>query len=178
MVAELNRPFIRMIERFPATREKLAEIHASGEEGAIAKYLPGTIPVTQRMCPTWWKLKTADTVDAFIVGVTEGREGGSGVQGVKPLPNGKAASFTVAMMKDSGSGTTRGKRIITVAKVKHLPDEMANEGFVQFEKYKGRVVELRVSGWNGKAFRWARWVRLRDDKSAMDCLFEEQVGKY
>ena len=176
VIAQLNHPNIRLVERMPATLDVLAQIHASGEEGAIAKRLDGTIPTTQRTCPTWWKLKTEQTVDAFITGVTEGKEGGSGVQGIKATPSGKAASITVSMFKDHVPGIARGMKILQVAKVKHLPEDLAADVLANFEQYKNRVVELRVSGWNGKAFRWSRLLKFREDKLPIDCKFDEQVG--
>ena len=36
---------------------------------------------------------------------------------------------------------------------------------------------MRVSGWDGKRFRWPRFVRWREDKSSADCKFDEQLGK-
>ena len=99
--------------------------------------------------------------------------GASGVRGVKAVPNGKAASFAVGMLK----ATTRGMYKAIVAKVKHLPEDIAEDGFRNFQVYEDRVVELRVSGWNGKAFRWAKFIRFRDDKGITDCKFEEQIGK-
>ena len=173
----LEHPNIRLIDRFPATREKLEEIQASGEEGAVAKWIYGTLPKNQRTCPTWWKLKTQDTVDAFITDVTEGKSGGSGVAGIKPQQNRTAASFTVSMFQPYCGGLARGMKIVPVAKVKHLPDEIQSDGFLNFAQYKGRVIEMKVSGWNGKAFRWARFIRFRDDKSATECKFSEQIGK-
>ncbi len=169
-VKVLNHPQIRLIERFPATREKLQEIWDAGEEGAIAKLTTGCLIKGQRTCPTWWKLKTAQTIDAFVFGVTEGKEGGSGVKGVKALPNGKAASLTVCMI-----GKTPNDEKV-VGKVKNLPDEITDDAFRNFEKYRYRVMELRASGWNGKSFRWLRFLRWREDKSPKDCIFSEQVG--
>ena len=169
-VSLLNNPLIRLIERFPATREKLQEIWDAGEEGAVAKLETASLKIGQRTCTHWWKLKSQQTVDAFVTGVTEGKSGGSGVKGVKPQKNGTAASLTLSMLDARG-------KIITVAKVKHLPDSIVQDGFKNFAAYKHRVMEMRVSGWNGKAFRWARFIRGREDKRPFDCRFAEQIGE-
>ena len=94
------------------------------------------------------------------------------MKGVKRMPDGTAASFTVSMFSADR------KKIFKVANVKYLPDEVILDGYKMFDdKYKGKVVEMRVSGWNGKFFRWARFVRFRDDKTPRDCIFEEQIGR-
>lgn len=171
IVARLNYPKIRMIERVPCTKENLEKFFARNAEGAVAKKLSAGIPLTQRTNTFWFKIKGDDkrTVDAFISGVTEGKTGGSGVRGIKAQPNGKAASFTMSMM-DGGKARE-------VCKLKHLPDVAAEKGLQQFHKFKDKVVEMRVSGWNGKEFRWPKWVKLRLDKSPADCRLEEQLGK-
>lgn len=168
VVNTLAHKNMRMLERVPATRENLQAIWDRGEEGAIAKYLKAHIPTTQRTCPTWIKLKTEKTVDAFIIGVTQGKEGGSGVRGVKPTPNGKAASFTMGMYRDG--------KIVEVCKLKHLPDDIAEAGWREFTSFDLRVIEMTVSGYNGKEFRWPRFKKFRDDKTPRECQFAEQVG--
>ena len=168
VVNTLAHPKIRMLERVPATRANLQAIWDRGEEGAIAKYLPGMIPTNQRTCPTWYKLKTEKTVDAFVIGVTQGKEGGSGVKGVKAAPNGKAASFTMGMYRDG--------KIVEVCKLKHLPDDIAEAGFREFDRFNNQVIEMNVSGWDGRFCRWPRFKKFRPDKTPWECRFEEQVG--
>lgn len=176
VIERLNEPLIRLIDRYPATLGRLKEIQDSGAEGAVAKLTTAPLVLGQRTCPTWWKLKGQNSVDVFITGVTEGKEGGSGIRGIKPRPNGKAASFTVSMFGAPNKRLNRALTIMPVAKVKHLPDDVQEDGFRNFSKYKGKVMEIKVSGWNGKSFRWARFIRWRDDKTAMDCKFSEQVS--
>ena len=167
----LANPKIRLIERFEATKENLQKIFDMGYEGAVAKQWNKPIPIGQKTNSYWFKIKGDEnrTVDAFIVGVTEGTSGGSGLTGVKPVPDGTAASFTMAMMRDG--------KIVEIGKMHHLPETVKKHGLNQYGKFQHRVVEMRVSGWNGKAFRWPRWVKLRGDKTPDDCLYEEQVGK-
>ena len=124
-IEQLGNPHIRLIERYPATREKLEEIWATGGEGAVAKNAYGVLKIGQRTASDWYKLKTQDTVDAFITGVTEGKAGGSGVKGVKPLPNGTAATFTVSMFRRENGKD----KIVEVAKLKALPEDVMRDGF-------------------------------------------------
>lgn len=169
VVEAINSPYIRLIERFPAQIGKLKEIWYAGEEGAIAKLSTGTLRTDQRTCSTWYKLKTEQTVDAFITNMTEGKTGGSGVKGIKAVPSKSVASFTMSMMKEDGG-------MIEVCKLKHFPDEIAKDAFNNYYNYRHRVIEMRVSGWNGKSFRWSRFIRWREDKRPKDCIFSEQVG--
>ena len=169
-ISELGNPHIRLIDRYPATKEKLKEIWNTGGEGAIAKDSSASMKIGQRTQTDWFKLKTQNTVDAFVTGVTEGKSGGSGINGIKPQKNGTASTFTVSMMDNRG-------RLMPVAKVKNLPDQVQLDGFKNFRNYKFKVIEMRVSGWNGKSFRWARFMRFREDKNPSDCRFEEQIGQ-
>ena len=163
---------IRLIEMFPATRRNLQAAFDAGYEGVVLKHSGKGIPVHQIVNPFWWKVKGDEkrTVDAFIIGVTEGKEGGSGVDGIKPVPNGKAATFTVGMLDDAGN-------IVEVGKMAGLPDDLIESGFKYFGAYQGRVVEMLASGWDGRALRWPRFVRFRPDKRWEDCLFRDQIGR-
>ena len=107
------------------------------------------------------------TVDAFVVGVTEASDGGSGITGTKPIKNGLAASFAVAMYKDG--------KVVEVGKMSNLPVDAEMYGWQKFPIYNLRVAEMQVSGWNGKEFRFPRFVKWRPDKIWADCLFTEQV---
>jgi len=162
---------IWLIERRPATKKQLDEWLDGGMEGVVAKDQTKPIPTGQRTNSWWYKIKGSKnrTIDAFVIGVTEGKEGGSGVTDKKAHPSGKAASFTMAMMKDGV--------VVEVAKMKNLPDEAATHGLAQFDMFKNRVAEMQVSGFDGKRFRWPKFVKFRPDKTPEDCLFTEQVGK-
>lgn len=167
--SDYAREKIRMIERVPATKEALKRFFDAGLEGAVAKKEDGILKKNQRTCSTWWKLKTDHTMDAIIIGVTEAKEGGSGISGVKPKLNGKAASFIIGLQKSG--------QIVEVGKMSNLPEDAIENGVRNFEAYRNRVVEVTVSGFNGKAFRWPRFRGWRNDKTPKDCLFSEQVGK-
>ncbi len=160
----------RLVRRIPATRANLDEIFESHAEGAIAKKLGEGIPTNSRVNKNWWKLKGAAfrTVDAFVIGVTQAKSGGSGLTGVKPKYNGTTASFVMALQTENGP--------VEVCKMGNLPSDAVLNGFKNPERYIGRVVEMQVSGWNGQAFRWARFKRWRDDKTYRDCMWDDQLG--
>jgi len=161
---------VRLLPDWPATLKNLKKVFADNEEGAILKCWDATIPTHQRTNPNWWKCKGDDdrTVDAFVIGVTEAKEGGSGIRGIAPQPNGKAATFTVGLAKDG--------HVVEVGKLENLPKDAVEFGLRNFHDYRGRVVEMNVSGWDGERFRFPRYKKWRKDKSPRDCLFGEQVG--
>lgn len=172
LVQALAEPKIKIIPYLHCTRKNLKKLFADGWEGGLAKNVFHPIPAKQRTHTNWWKLKGDKhrTVDAFIIGVTQARSEGSGITGVKPKLNGKAATFTMAMLR-GGSNL-----VVEVGKMKNLPDEVQEEGFKKFNQYKGRVAEMVVSGWDGDRFRWPRFKKWREDKSQDDCRWEEQVN--
>jgi hypothetical protein len=174
---------IRIIERKPATLANLHKLLDAGWEGAIVKDNTKPIPQNkhgqyQRTNTWWWKVKGEErrTVDAFIGGVTEAMDGGSGVNNIKRKPNGKAATFTMYMLGGDPAKSDLGN-LIEVGVMSNLPDEAVKYGVKHFSDYEGLVVEMMVSGWDGKRFRWPRFVKWRSDKSKCDCLFYEQVGE-
>jgi ATP-dependent DNA ligase len=172
---------IRLIDRVPATKENLEAYLNQGIEGVIAKNTMMPIPKEkksgkyQRTNTWWWKIKgdKKRTVDGFIIGVTEAMSGGSGVHDIARQPNGKAATFTMAMIRKDG----KVNEVVEVAKMFNLPEEAVERGFEHFDEFKGKVAEMQVSGWDGARFRWPRFVKWRPDKTKGDCLFDEQVGR-
>lgn len=161
---------VKMLERYPNTQATLDMFAEWGVEGGVWKCEEDPIDPGQITHSNMWKLKTKKTVDAFIIGVTEGTSGGSGVKGKKAAPDGTAATFTVGMLNDEGT------EIIQVGKMKNLNDDQVANGFKYFDQYKGKVVEMIVSGWDGSRFRWCRFKKDRPDKTFRDCVFTEQVG--
>lgn len=170
-VQAIAHPKIRMIERMEATQENLDWLFEIGYEGGVIKKKGSSIPKGARTNPNWWKIKGSDrrTVDAFIIGVSQGKDGGSPTQGIKPKPNGKVATFTMGMYNEKGE-------VIDVAKMSGMPEQVMQKGWKDFSSYRGRVVEMKVSGWDGEQFRWPMFKRWRDDKGCSDCRLDEQVA--
>lgn len=169
-IAILRDERLRLVDRYPCTLFMVERMFRFGTEGVVAKNWHAPLVIDGKTNDSWYKIKGHDkrTVDAFVMGVTEGRSGGSGVNGVKPVMDGTAASFTMGMMHEG--------KVMEVGKLKHLPEDMRLRGFREFEKYDGTVMEMKVSGWTGTMFRWPKLVKVRDDKGPEDCQFDEQVG--
>jgi len=173
VIEKIGDPRIRIILQVEATEDNMQAIFDRGKEGAIAKNVFHTIPVDHKVHSGYWKLKGDDkrTVDGFITGVQEALGGGSGVKGIKPKPTGKAASFTICMLDINGEP-------LEVCKMKgNLTDDMVDNGYREFHRFKDCVVEMKVSGWDGIRFRWPRFYRWREDKTPADCTVLEQIGR-
>jgi len=161
---------LKVTPRMEATLENLKKLFEAGYEGGVVKKVNAPIPAGSRTNPNWWKVKGAQfrTVDAFVIGVSQAKNGGSGLTGVKPMLNGKAATFHVGMSRDG--------ELVEVGKMSNLPEDAVDYGWKEFERFRFRVVEMMVSGWDGTAFRFPRFVKWRDDKAPSDCRFGEQIG--
>jgi len=160
---------IFMVELFKRiTPEEVEKLFTEKEwEGLVFKK-PGTY-YDQQSPDCWQKLKSEKPIDVFVVGVKEGKAGGSPKNGIKPQLNGKAATFNVGMWD--------GKKMRLVGVMSHLADEDVEKGVKEFSTYRFQVAEATASGWDGRRFRSIRFKRWRvGDKTARDCRFEEQMG--
>lgn len=167
-VAEIDHPQIVEIECRAATKKNLEALWASGEEGGVFAQLNAAYKAS---CSRY-KAKAQVTVDGFIMAVSQAKSGGSPKNGIKPQPNGKAAMFLIGMYDDNGKATQVGWCSIT-------DDEVVEDGFKDFEaSYKGKVIRMTASGWDGRVFRWLRWAGFHEDKvDPKACKISEQVGQ-
>lgn len=173
VIEQLGNSKIWLLKQSLATDENMQVIFSRGKEGAIAKNIYHSIPLNQKVHPGYWKLKGDDkrTVDGFITGVQEAYGGGSGVKGIKPIKTDKAASFTICMLNKK-------QESVEICKMKgNLTDDMIEYGKKEFYRFENKVVEMKVSGWDGARFRWPRFHRWRDDKTQGDCVISEQIGR-
>lgn len=167
VVDELKNSRIAPCQTFvTVTKERVAELFKAGWEGVVFKDLESRYDDPAPKC--WFKCKSESNVDVFITGVTEGKSNGSPKAGIKPKPNGKVATFEVSLF-DKG-------KIRKVGMMTNLPEKVQNEGLLGFSQYEFKVAEATVSGFDGRAFRWVRFKRFRDDKTPRDCEYSSQVG--
>lgn len=152
---------IKLIESWAFTMEKLQELFKQGYEGAVIKKKNVPIP-SSKTNPYWFKIKGDNkrTVDAFIIDVIESL--------TQNKPSGKACTFVVGMLK--------GASVIKVGHMAGLPLSVQETGLKNFSNYVGRVCEMQISGWDGQAFRWPRFLQWRNDKTKNDCILSEQLG--
>jgi len=160
----------RLVETFETiTPEEVQQYFKQGWEGFVFKNPDSVYYAGAPNC--WYKLKGSVTVEGFVTGFTEGKSGGSPTKGIKPTPNGKVATFTVAMMDGSKPIT-----VATVGDPGKKDHSISDIGILEAPKYFGQVMEFDASGWDSKKFRWARFKCWRDDKTQHDCVLSEQIG--
>ena len=166
-VEDLGSPQIEAIKCLSATRKSLQELWDSGEEGGVFAELKAAYKAS---CSRY-KAKAEVTVDGFIMAVSQAKAGGSPKNGVKPQPNGKAAMFLIGMYDEAGKARE-------VGWCKIIDDDVAEDGYSEFDtRYKGRVIRMTASGWDGERFRWLRWAGFHEDKTdPKACKLEEQIG--
>jgi bifunctional non-homologous end joining protein LigD len=159
----VSHPHIKMVECHPAVSEKVYNLWVNGgEEGAVIKHKQSVY--RSGAADRWHKWKAQVTEDAIIVDVVQGKDGGSPIQGIPARPNGKAVTFKVHQWKED--------ELVKVAHVGALPKDVQENGYMNFESYKGKIVEFTHNNWNGREFLQARFVRFRDDKDAKECVFQ------
>jgi hypothetical protein len=175
VVHVLCNPRIKLIKNLPATKEALKKLWDSGEEGGIFAKKDAAYGESGSR----YKAKAAVSVDAFVIGMSEGKEGGSGVKGVKPKPNGKVATLTLALMKEGVPVEIGKARIPPAADLKAAGVEPPDlvDMWVNQAKYVGKVCEVTASGFDGRTARWLRFKQWREDKQKENCQWSDQIGK-
>jgi ATP-dependent DNA ligase len=155
---------LRFVDQAPNDKNFFDSWIARGIEGTILKRRDSKYHEAGR----WRKAKAKVTVDAIIINYVKQKAGGSPTKGIKPKPTGNASGFMVGLKK--------GRKIVPVGWMRGLPAKDKQDGMRLFkDNYKGRVVEMIVSGWDGKRFRWCKFERWRDDKTPDDCTFKTQI---
>jgi len=110
-----------------------------------------------------WKIKLNDPEDGIILAANEGK--------CRELANvhktGKVGSFGVGQIFiEDGE-----KKVKLVGWVDSSRD--VDCPIEDWEQHKGKVIEFKHTGWDGKRFRSPRFVRWRDDKSSDQCFFKD-----
>jgi bifunctional non-homologous end joining protein LigD len=158
-------PHIRLApQKQTGKRQWLKEIWDSGGEGMILKdplglYLPG-----ERPRGNWVKVKAKKTDEFVIMGFVEGKGKYSGQVG--------AVIF--------GQHDRLGK-LVEISQASGMSDEERLAITKKPKSYIGRVVEIEfqqrtppLKDSPGGSLRHPRWVRLREDKSARECVIPKE----
>jgi bifunctional non-homologous end joining protein LigD len=134
-----------------------------GGEGVMlknpqAQYYPGA-----RKANTWYKLKKFNTIDVVVIGWKEGQGKYQGTTG--------AIEFGMYMSRNSGApvsfGWCAGMDDATRHEIVHMHC---------CEQLLGKVFELRYFGKvgrDGKGYRFPQFMRWRDDKDALECIYRQ-----
>lgn len=175
---------MRIVPQFEATADVIVKSIEEGFEGVVLKKKTGPYQFGKRS-KNWLKIKTFSTADAFIVGWAAGENTNTGLVGSLDLAvleevtqeewnslpsNRRAANF------DSTPSVFY--KVRPVAQVGNLIHDWrkhitADNGSLKSEFY-GAVIEFAAQGLgkNGRA-RHAHMLRLRPDKSMLDCMSDQ-----
>jgi ATP-dependent DNA ligase len=140
----------------PPTREQVYEIARSRRprlEGLVLKDISAPYGVS------WYKCKEARTVDCVVTGFTDGRGKYMGLVG----------SLRCSVHDSSG-------KLVEICKASGMDDD--TRVAIDEEKDLGRVVEIEYQEVDSQGrLRFPRFVRWRDDKSAMSCVTNQLEGR-
>jgi ATP-dependent DNA ligase len=175
--------YLQIADRFPLEQaeERFAEVVALGGEGIMLKnplacYKPGTRP-----SKTWLKLKRKDTFDAVIMGFEApstwyAEPGMTGKDGIF-YPEGRHTRFYMnGWIGAIIYGQYKDGQLVRMGRSSGINDEMREAMSNNQERYIGQVAEFACMGRNSKgASRHPAFKRMRPDKNASQCVFEEKA---
>lgn len=139
-----------------------SDIVAHGGEGVMLKhpnalYVPGKRPANY-----WFKVKKFDTMDVIITGFKPGEGKYAGMVG--------SLEFSLWRLDTEGKPVARER----VGFCRGFDDALCHSMTVNFDAYKYKVMEIRYFGQVGattEGLRHPQFIRLRPDKSELDCTF-------
>jgi bifunctional non-homologous end joining protein LigD len=136
------------------TRSVCSDIWARGGEGVVIK--DRNAPYSSGDRSSWTKVKQAFTAEGVVLGFAEGRGENAGTFGSVRL------------------GQYRGGKLVEVCAVSGMSDAL--RATLRRDLIVGQsVVEFKYRPIEGARERYTepRWVRVRDDKEPVDCVWEE-----
>lgn len=172
VVRSVNCPLLRVGRILKASRSNFDLAMKRGHEGAVFKSKEGAYG-TATHAEGWWRAKGVDTHDVVILDVSQASRGGSTSRGVKAVPVESVATIAVGMFDPEGKLVEVGRARFNL-RISHWAETM----WARWPHDRGRVIEIRASGFNRKRFRWCEMMRFRDDKQATheDCPIPEAAS--
>lgn len=148
---------LRMVEltlQLPATQEHHDELVSMGLEGSVVKD-QGKPYAFGKRGHGWFKVKNVRTIDTVVMDV---------IMDGKGQNLGKAGRMVVGQYKDG--------ELTRVCTVNCLNDKHRNEATANPESQIGRVLEVKIYGWDGEGPRHPTPMRFRDgDKTPAECVW-------
>jgi len=171
---------VKLTDQFVGPQKKIAceAIWARGGEGIILKYIHGTYIEGEpgRSSRQWVKVKGEITDDVVIMGFAPPTEwyakpGEAGADGVVH-PTGKHTKFHErGWIGAIEFGKYKNGTLTYIGQCSGMDEETRKEFSVHKQKYIGQVIEIKAQfRFNGGAYRHGNFVRLRPDKSPIQCV--------
>jgi hypothetical protein len=164
-----RRPYLeRYLESLPEEHRKhyrlvkqvdtgFKEFYDKEVEGVVLKPKDSMMNFTGKL-KEWIKVKKLCHVDAIVMGYTISKAASHA---------GQLEAFQLGVYRDGG--------MEMITSIGSLTKELRKDGLINyFEKYRGRVMEIECyTVFKSGMLRHPSMVRWRDDKSALDCTWEE-----
>ena len=155
VIREVNFPKWKLVRTLPNDPQSFFDIVKAGGEGVMMKKLDSTYILGARS-HQWIKVKKVKTYDGFIIGMNEGEGKYAGTLGALVI----GQHFPDGAVKE-------------VATISGMTDEMRTEFWNNKLSYQGTCVEFLAQEQTEERYRHPRFVRLRPDKSIVDCKFKD-----
>jgi ATP-dependent DNA ligase len=152
---------VKLTPQVEPTKEVYAKLLAQGFEGMIVKRLDAPYASDKREGAGWRKAKPTTTIEAVVMGFTEGKNGFKGMVG----------AVVFGQHDEQGNLIERGKcsgmDMRTRLDMTHHP-----------EKWEGKVIELKHEGVNigqtdSGRFRFPRFKRVRPDRAPESVMLHD-----
>lgn len=148
ILAAAHGGVVQVITQMPATQDVYEDLTKMGMEGVVVKDTEAVYGFNKRGYG-WFKIKATRTIDCAVMDVLIDGKG----QHV-----GKAGRMVVGQWKDG--------ELVEVAKVNCLNNQQRIEATVNPDAFVGRVLEVKIYGWDKDGPRHPTPMRFRDDKNA------------
>lgn len=149
---------LRLVEltlQLSATQEDHDALVALGFEGSVVKD-PTRAYAFGKRGHGWYKIKDVRTIDTVVMDVLMDGKGQHA---------GKAGRMVVGQIRDG--------KLVEVAKVNCLNNAQRDDATRDPGSYIGRVLEVKIYGWDTEGPRHPTPLRFREDKPASECVWSK-----
>ena len=179
LVKRMNCNYVKLVNHVVDNKKAYFDsLVKAGGEGIILKKLDSTYQKNG-----WIKVKKEMTVDCVITGYEAAREwyaepGEKGADGVL-YPDGKHTKlFDKGWIGKLLIGIYHNGKLVEVARCSGITDSQREEFSNNKDNYLGKVVEIEAQEWTiNYSLRNPRFLRLRNDKPANECLLEKELER-
>lgn len=160
-----NNPHVSWAEVSTDKRKLLRNVLAAGGEGVVLKHNDHRYGDDKR----WVKVKYEATADVVIMGFKAAKEMSKKTDGEISMTKYAAEGLIGAVL----CGQYDGKKLVEVASISGMDDDLRRWLTDNQRKSKGLVVQIKHNGREPTGrFRHPRWDRWRPDKAAAACILD------
>jgi ATP-dependent DNA ligase len=153
LISTCGLQMVELTIQLPAKQEMHDDLVAAGFEGSIVKCQRAPYAFGKRG-HGWFKIKDVRTIDCVVMEVDMNGKG---------QHLGKAGRMHVGQYKDG--------ELVRVAAVNCLNNAQRDEATAHPERFVGRVIEVKIYGWDTEGPRHPTPMRFREDKPAAECVW-------